>query len=121
MSQNRQPCNQIAKVPSSVRASSISGDEFFRLVRARERYQWLLAKVEPWIGLYSVPELEAMVRGRPTLPGQRQKALVALSITPDLSALAALQSFDPEEYDEPFRLLYEVALGQCRMRAHRDS
>lgn len=117
---------EIAQLPSSqestacmLAASGMSGDEFLHLIRERERYRWLADKVERWVGLYSVPELVSLLEEVPTLPGQHQKALVALSLTEDLSALAALEEFDSSGYADSFRMLHEVALGEWRQR-HRS-
>ncbi len=107
-----------AAAACSLGAAGMSGEDFLELIRERERYGWLADKVDRWVGLYSVPELVDLLGALPTIPGQHQKALVALSLTDDLSALAALEDFDSSGYGERFQLLHQVAIGQWRQR-HR--
>jgi hypothetical protein len=97
----------------------MSGDEFLHLVRERERYQWLADKMDRLVGLYSVPELVSLLDSAPTIPGQRQKALVALSLTEDFSALAALEDYDTSDELPTFQTLHQIAVGQWRQR-HRS-
>lgn len=97
-------------------AAGMSGEEFLALIRERERYQWLVEKVDRWVGLYSVPELVGLLNSRPTMPGQYQKALVALSLTEDLSALSALENFDPSGFEDDLTMLREIAIGEWRQR-----
>ena len=97
-------------------AAGMSGDEFLQLVRERERYHWLADKMSRWVGLYSVPELVEMLESAPSMPGQHQKALVALSLSDDLGALMALENFDSSERSDAFQLLHEIARGQWRQR-----
>lgn len=111
------PSSKVAAA-CSLTASGISGEDFLDLIRERERYGWLADKVDRWVGLYSVPELVDLLGALPTIPGQHQKALIALSLTDDLSALAALEDFDSSGYGERFQLLHQVAIGQWRQR-HR--
>jgi hypothetical protein len=103
-------------VPASLASAGFDGEDFLELIRARERYRWLAEKIDPWVGLYSVAELVDLLESRPQLPGQHQKALVALSLSDDLSALSALEDFDSSGYGERFELLHEVALGEWRQR-----
>ncbi|QDG50726.1 hypothetical protein FIV42_08280 [Persicimonas caeni] len=105
-----------ATAAHSLAVTGMSGEEFLHLIRERERYNWLADKVDRWVGLYSVPELVEMLNSMPTMPGQRQKALVALSLTDDLSALAALESFDSSGRAESFQALHQIAIGQWRQR-----
>ncbi len=125
MEQHAHDCQamELMQVPTSTEsaacilaAAGMSGDEFLQLIRERERYQWLADKVERWVGLYSVPELVSLIDTTPTMPGQRQKALVALSLTDDLSALVALEDLEMSGRTESFQILYQVALGQWRQR-----
>jgi hypothetical protein len=96
----------------------MSSEEFLHLVRERERYQWLADKMDRWVGLYSVPELVSLLESRPVMPGQRQKALVALSLTEDYSALAALEDYDASDDPPRFQALHQIVVGQWRQR-HR--
>lgn len=125
MEQHAHDCQvvELMQVPTSnqstdcmLAAAGMSGDQFLHLIRERERYRWLADKVERWVGLYSVPELVALIHSRPTMPGQRQKALVALSLTEDLSALPALENIDVAGRPDGFQMLHQVALGQWRQR-----
>ncbi|MFP4597890.1 MAG: hypothetical protein ACLFVJ_06550 [Persicimonas sp.] len=125
MNLNTNDPKQFLPIPSSkaaaacsMAAARMSGEHFLELIRQRERYGWLADKVDRWVGLYSVPELVDLLGALPTIPGQHQKALVALSLTDDLSALAALEGFDSSGYGERFQLLHQVAIGQWRQR-HR--
>lgn len=102
-------------------AAGMSGDKFLQLVRERERYNWLADKMSRWVGLYSVPELVSMLESAPSMPGQHQKALVALSLNDDLSALMALEDFDSSEHSDTFQLLHEIALGEWRQRYRSQS
>lgn len=123
MEEKAQDRQKLLRVPTSkatgagtLAAAGMSGDEFLKLVRQRERYDWLADKVERWSGVYSVPELMAKIRETPTMPGQRQKALVALSLNADLSARAALEELDAARFGERFELLHQIALGQWQSR-----
>lgn len=100
----------------SLAVAGMSGEEFLHLVRERERYHWLADKVDRWVGLYSVPELVTMLGKIPKMPGQHQKALVALSLTEDFSAIAALEELDTSERSESFQALHQIAVGQWRQR-----
>lgn len=108
-----------ATTAHSLAVTGMSGEEFLHLIRERERYNWLADKVDRWVGLYSVPELVSMLKSLPNMPGQHQKALVALSLTEDLSALAALENFDSTGYAESFQALHQIAIGQWRQRARQ--
>ena len=125
MKQTAHDCQQtpMLQLPSSdvtaaysLAVAGLSGEEFLHLVRERERYHWLADKVDRWVGLYSVPELVSMLDSIPKMPGQHQKALVALSLTDDYSALAALEELDTSGRTESFQALHQIAVGQWRQR-----
>lgn len=108
-----------ATAACSLAAAGMSGEEFLHLIRERERYNWLADKMDRWVGLYSVPELVSLLDSTPQMPGQRQKALVALSLTEDYSALAALEDYDSSDDLPRFQTLHQIAVGQWRQR-HRS-
>lgn len=122
MERTEQNYKMTTQLPSSrnraalMGASDTSADNFVRLIRERERYNWLADKVDRWVGMYNVAELVALLDKPAELPGQHEKALVALSLSDDLSALAALQQFDTSHRTDSFKMLHEVCLGEWHQR-----
>jgi hypothetical protein len=95
------------------RASDASDRRFeSRLCAQLERYDWFAGRID---GPRSVGACLRALHARPRRPGQRELALVELSLHGTRMARAALESWSPPEGQSRLALFYEV----CRVCAPR--